>query len=160
MEDDERERGTKPDQQKTAFWVDSIVSVPRKFQEQIGYTPDPGQEKVIFPTPKNRKERELIDTIINNVSQVEISRERTREEVDRLKAMEEANKEDTSIKVDRILREAVLALHPTLLGIGGIASSEFVKGQEELKNKGLEELSRRKMGEVYQAMKAKELEND
>lgn len=159
MEDEDKERGTKPDQQKTAFWVDSIVSVPKKFLEQTGYVPDPGQEKIIFPTPKTRRERELIDALIDNISQVEISRERAQKEAEELKVKAEKEK-DVAAQVEALLKQAVLDSHPTLLGIGGLTNSEFVKGQEELKNKGLEELSKRKIGEIYQMAKARELEND
>ncbi len=135
------------------------MSVPKKFIEQAGFIPDPGQNKVIFPTPRTRRERELIGALIDNISQVEISRERAQKEAEELKAKAEKEK-DVAVQVEALLKQAVLDSHPTLLGIGGLTSSEFVKGQEELKNKGLEELSKRKVADIYQMAKAKELEND
>jgi hypothetical protein len=157
MEGKEKPGDEQSDRQKTSFWVDSIISVPNAFLEQIGYPVNPNsiQEKTIFPIPKSRKEKAKIEAIIYSVSQVMVSKKETEAKLEELKG-----KSDFKSKVESIYHEAILQSHPTLIGIGAITSSELVKGQEELKNKGLEELSRRKIADLYQYTKAKELEND
>ncbi|MEM3846454.1 MAG: hypothetical protein QXU98_12230 [Candidatus Parvarchaeota archaeon] len=155
--DDERET-SKADLQKTQFWVDSVVSVPRNFLRETSYPEAEG--KAIFPTPASRKERELIGALIDNIAMLQVSRDVAEEKLREIEKAIERNPDDVQLKIDKALQEAILNMHPRLVGIGGIASAEFVKGQEELKNKGLAELSRRKLGELYQYAKIKEMENE
>jgi hypothetical protein len=153
--EDEKERGTRTDELRYSFWERSVMGQSKKFIEEIGFPVQPGEEKIIFPTPKTKKEKEFQEAILTVVHQVITTKEKVMEEINEMKDNKD---EDTEVAI--ACKKVILHSFPKLVGIGSVASAELAKGQEELKNKGLEELSRRKMAEVYQMTKARELEND